>query len=116
MIPSGSCEQPTNGVSTGNPMTGGFACTAICMHKDIFTRYYETNFDCLGTPGINKIAGTPKSTVCTNMKPFKIGVHTDGVEYAHPAGAAENFEPNNAGFRINYFMKTACIWYKEVIV
>ena len=56
--------------------------------------------------------GSPDGTVCTNMKPFKIGVHTDGVEYAHPTATAEHLHPNNAGFNLNYFMKTSCIWYK----
>ena len=62
--------------------------------------------------GVNTIEGTPDGTVCTNMKPFKIGVHTDGVEYAHPTATAEHVHPNNAGFNLNYFMKTSCIWYK----
>ena len=89
------------------------------MHADTFSRYCGTNFDCLATAGNNVASGTPDGTVCTNMKPFKIAVHTDGVEYAHaPASTTltENNAPNNAGFRINYFMKTACIWYKHLIV
>ena len=82
--------------------------------------------NCLGTNAITASAmgvtpvviaaaaavGTPDGTVCTNMKPFKIGVHTDGVEYAHPTATAEHLHPNNAGFNLNYFMKTSCIWYK----
>ena len=75
-------------------------------------RYCGTGFNCQGAPGANTAGGTPDATVCTNMKPFRIGVHSDGVEYAHPSATAEFKDPNNAGFNLNYFMKTACIWYK----
>jgi len=98
-IPSGICQPPATAVSTGNPTD----------------RYCGSGFNCQNTAGSNTIAGTPDGTVCTNMKPFRIGVHTDGVEYAHPIAASENIDPNNAGFNLNYFMKTSCIWYKHIV-
>ena len=103
--------------------------------KLFLPRYCGTSLNCLGTNAITAIAasvppvtpvivaviaaaalvGSPDGTVCTNMKPFRIGVHTDGVEYAHPITTSENIHPNNAGFNLNYFMKTSCIWYKTTV-
>ena len=39
-------------------------------------------------------------TVCSNNKPFKISVHSDGLEYAYPATASEGILANNRGFEI----------------
>ena len=74
-------------------------------------RYCGTSFDCMQTAVITA-SGTPDATVCTNMKPFKIGVHSDGVEYADSDSTSEAVAPNNYGFSLNYFMKTDCIYYK----
>jgi len=94
-IPSGTCAPPSPAiVSTGQPND----------------RYCGTEFDCVATA--NTAAGTPDGTVCTSMKPFMIGVHSDGVEYANPATLAEAVAPNNAGFYLNYWMNSNCIYYK----
>jgi hypothetical protein len=47
------------------------------------------------------------------MKPFKLAVHSDGVEFIE-ASIAEVVDPNNAGFNLNYFMKTDCLFYDNV--
>ena len=84
-------------------------------NSDISTRYCGIEFQCSGTIGANADVGTPDNTVCTNMKPFRISVHTDGVEYAHPIASSEHLAPNNAGFNLNYFMRTSCLWQKHTI-
>merc|ERR1719436_646522 len=95
IIPSGTCAPPSPTiVSTGQPND----------------RYCGTELNCVGTA--NTIASTPDATVCTNMKPFKIGVHTDGIEFAHPLATAEATAANSYGFSLNYFMSTNCIYYK----
>jgi len=95
IIPSGTCAPPSPTiVSTGQPND----------------RYCGTELNCVGTA--NTIASTPDATVCTNMKPFKIGVHSDGVEFAHPLATSEATAANSYGFSLNYFMSTNCIYYK----
>ena len=39
--------------------------------------------DPTATPAIAAIAGAPSNTVCTNLRPFKIGVHSDNLEYGN---------------------------------
>jgi len=96
LIPSGTCA-PASGAA------------AISQPTD---RYCGTQFECANAD--RSAAGTPDGTVC-NMKPFKIGVHTDGVEWAHPIATSEAIGANNYGFNLNYFMKTECLYYKLTI-
>merc|ERR1712240_57835 len=104
-IPSGICAPPSPAIaSTGQPID----------------RYCGTAFNCRAAD--NTAEGTPDATVCTSMKPFKIGVHTDGLEHAKDLAASEagpNVAPtigqNNYGFNLNYFMKTDCILYNPKI-
>merc|ERR1711962_28073 len=102
-IPSGICAPPSPIIaSTGQPTD----------------RYCGTAFNCRDDPATE---GTPDGTVCTSMKPFKIGVHTDGLEHAKDLANSEagpNAAPigqNNYGFNLNYFMKTDCILYNPKI-
>ena len=76
-------------------------------------RYCGTNFDCRGAT--NAAAGTPDATVCTGVKPFKIGVHSDGVEYAHAITVNEATEPNNAGFSLNFFQRSSCVYHDSSV-
>merc|ERR1711962_765298 len=101
-IPSGVCHPPSPAIaSTGQPVD----------------RYCGSAFNC--RKNTNAIAGTPDATVCTSLKPFKIGVHSDGVEWAHPIATSEagpntaaTAGANNYGFSLNYYMKTNCLYYK----
>merc|ERR1712002_851345 len=71
-IPSGICAPPSPAIaSTGQPID----------------RYCGTAFNCRAAD--NTAEGTPDGTVCTSMKPFKIGVHTDGLEHAKDLAASE---------------------------
>ena len=62
-------------------------------------RYCNTQLGC----GTNA-AGTAQTagTVCTNQKPFKLGVYTDGIEYINSANAEGN-PPKNIGFEISKY-------------
>jgi len=97
MIPDGRCEVTAGGIVAGIYVTAD--------------RYCGTNLGCYATNGVNAVA-TPGAinpgTVCTNSKPFKISVFTDGKEWANGA-ASETIAPRNVGFEINYFMKTDCV-------
>merc|ERR1712098_713678 len=92
-IPGGQCDSPdAAGAVTGNTF----------LHD----RYCGTQLGCgTAADGSAQTAGT----VCTNQRPFKIGVYTDGLEYNCPNGAGEADNPKNIGFSINYFMKTTCL-------
>merc|ERR1712180_144852 len=100
-IPSGICAPPSPIIaSTGQPID----------------RYCGTELNCRGAD--NTAGSTPDGTVCTSMKPFKIGVHSDGVEFANPIADSEvgpatagAVGTNNYGFNLNYFMKTNCLYY-----
>merc|ERR1712180_25982 len=99
-IPSGICAPPSPTIaSVGQPVD----------------RYCGTVFNCRKLDNENE--GTPDATVCSAMKPFKIAVHTDGVEWANPkddseAGpSAAPIGKNNYGFNLNYFMKTNCLYH-----
>jgi hypothetical protein len=74
-------------------------------------RYCGTAFYCLAAvPTDTQNAAATDSTVCTNQKPFKISVESDGLEYMNPDNAnGEGFTGNNVGFSISYFMKTSCL-------
>ena len=90
VIPGGQCEAPS---PTG-------AAVANTFNHD---RYCNTQLGC----GINNLgtmqaaAGAGLGTVCTNQKPFKIDVVTDGVEYHFPAGTSEAGAPRNQGISLS---------------
>jgi len=92
LIPGGQCDSP--------------AANAVLAANFLFDRYCQTQLGC----GTNAI-GTAQTagTVCTNQKPFQIGVVTDGVEWHFPTASSEAGAPRNIGFSINYFMKTTCL-------
>jgi len=94
VIPGGQCNTP--------------AINAINVLND---RYCGTALYCLGAvPTATIGAAATDATVCTNQKPFKIAVESDGVEYMFPAdNNREGIPPNNVGFSISYFMKTDCL-------
>ena len=52
------------------------------------------------TPAV-AVTGTAGQTVCTMNKPFKIGVHSDALEYAFPDPGAEGTLAENRGFSIS---------------
>jgi hypothetical protein len=91
-------------------------------------RYCGLNLYCLGAVATATIAtAATDATVCSNQKPFKISVESDGLEYMFPIDAvnAEGAIGNNVGFSISkdyllitcnfssllpgYFMKTTCL-------
>jgi len=92
LIPGGQCDSPL-----ANAITATF----------LYDRYCHTQLAC----GADAAAaqGAPLGTVCTNQKPFKIGVYTDGVEYHFAQATSEAGAPRNIGFSLNYFMKTTCL-------
>jgi len=94
VIPGGQCNTP--------------AAAAINVLND---RYCGTALYCLGAiPTATIGAAATDATVCSNQKPFKIAVESDGVEYIFPSDAnGEGFVGNNVGFSISYFMKTSCL-------
>jgi len=92
-IPGGQCDSPD-------------AAGAVVTDNFLHDRYCGTQLGCGTTAAGN--AQTP-GTVCTNQKPFKIGVYTDGLEYNNPAANGEAVPPRNIGFSIKYFMKTSCL-------
>jgi len=67
---------------------------------------------CYATNAANAAAAVDgninRGTVCTNSKPFKISVLSDGKESAN-TGDSETVAPRNVGFELNYYMKTSCI-------
>jgi len=93
VIPGGQCNTP--------------AAAAINVLND---RYCGTALYCLGVVATATIgAAATDATVCSNQKPFKISVESDGVEYIFPAAISEGATGNNVGFSISYFMKTTCL-------
>jgi len=98
-IPGGNCQPTASGTaSTGQPVD----------------RYCGTALRCADSD--KTIAGAPTNTVCSSLKPFKIGVHSDGTEAAWPAAAiAENRGNNNLGFNLNYWMQTSCMHHDGAI-
>ena len=109
MIPGGQCATMP---ATGVPVD----------------RYCGNNLYCLNTvPATTLMGAATDATVCSNQKPFKISVESDGVEYMFPATTGEGFTGNNIGFEIGnfalitwsiridrfslsgYFMKTDCL-------
>jgi len=98
VIPGGQCEAPS---PTGAAVANTFS----------HDRYCNTQLGC----GINNLgtmqaaAGAGLGTVCTNQKPFKIDVLTDGLEY-HQAATSEAVAPRNQGISLNYYMKSTCLF------
>jgi len=93
VIPDGQCDSPlANAVVATEPND----------------RYCGTSFKCMSGAGTT-IAGTATQTVCSNHRPFKITVHSDGVEYAFPAPLGEGTLARNRGFSISYYQKTTCL-------
>ena len=65
-------------------------------------RYCGTALYCLGAvPTATTGAAATDATVCSNQKPFKISVETDGLEYIFPTAISEGAIGNNAGFSIS---------------
>merc|ERR1719312_207971 len=96
VIPAGQCESPT---------TAGAVVADIVFSHD---RYCNTQLGC-GTNAAGDAQAGGLGTVCSNQKPFKISVLTDGLEYGFPAATSENGAPRNQGFSLNYYMKTTCL-------
>lgn len=96
VIPGGQCNSPVAG--------------AIVANNVLNDRYCGTALYCLGAvPTATTGAAATDATVCSNQKPFKISVETDGLEYIFPTAISEGAIGNNAGFSISYFMRTTCL-------
>lgn len=96
VIPGGQCNTPPAATPA-----------AINVLND---RYCGTALYCLGAVTTVTIAiAATDATVCSNQKPFKISVESDGLEYINNAANAEGVVGNNVGFSISYFMKTLCL-------
>jgi len=93
-IPDGQCDSPVG------------AALATTETND---RYCGAEFRCLKSIPAVGLVGNAGQTVCSNNKPFKISVHSDGLEYAFPATASEGLLAANRGFSIGYYMKTSCL-------
>jgi len=93
-IPDGQCDSPVG------------AALAVTETND---RYCGAEFRCLKAIPATALTGTAGQTVCSNNKPFKISVHSDGLEYAFPATASEGLLAANRGFSIGYYQKTSCL-------
>ena len=88
VIPAGQCESPT---------TAGAVVADIVFSHD---RYCNTQLGC-GTNAAGDAQAGGLGTVCSNQKPFKISVLTDGLEYGFPAATSENGAPRNQGFSLS---------------
>ena len=90
-IADGQCNSPSSG-SVYTPM-------------ETSDRYCGTELRCFAAAGppATVTPGTAGQTVCSMTKPFKIGVHSDGVEYIHPTTASEGIIANNRGFSISKY-------------
>ena len=84
------------------------ATLPVILHVNILDRvvlndkYCGTGLYCLGAVPTATIATAATSaTVCTNQKPFKIGVESDGLECMFPAASGEGTTGNNVGFSIS---------------
>ena len=64
-------------------------------------RYCGTELRCMSAVPATAVTGTAGQTVCSQNKPFKIAVHSDGLEYFFPTTAAEGLIANNRGFSIS---------------
>ena len=81
VIPGGQCDSPVANA------------VVVTVLND---RYCGTDLNCMtAVPATQGATGT----VCTNQKPFKISVKSDGVEYNNPAADGES-ALGSAGFSI----------------
>jgi len=95
-IADGQCDSPVGGTVTAAMETAD--------------RYCGTELRCMKAIPLDSVTGAAGQTVCSMTKPFKIGVHSDGLEYADAAGAdPEGTLDNNRGFSISYYQKTSCL-------
>jgi len=101
MIPDGQCDSPD---PTG----------AVYGTLETNDRYCGTSFLCLKVNDLTPDDSARKNTVCSMNKPFRISVHTDGVEYADAAIAEGGVAANTRGFSLGYFQKTACLTRPDV--
>lgn len=96
-IADGQCDSPS-------PSTG-----TVLGTMETNDRYCGLELRCLSAVPATAVTGTAGQTVCSQNKPFKISVHSDGLEYFHPSTAAEGLIANNRGFSISYYQKTSCL-------
>jgi len=94
-IADGQCDSPVSGAVTGTMETND--------------RYCGTELRCLSAVPATATTGTAGQTVCSMNKPFKISVHSDGLEYYESTTASEGLIANNRGFSISYYQKTSCL-------
>ena len=88
VIPGGQCNTP--------------APAALAPLNVLNDRYCGTALYCLGAiPTATIGAAATDATVCTNQKPFKISVESDGLEYIFPVALGEGATGNNAGFSLS---------------
>jgi hypothetical protein len=71
-------------------------------------RYCGLELRCLSAVPATAVTGTAGQTVCSQNKPFKISVHSDGLEY-YDSTSAEGTLATNRGFSISYYQKTSCL-------
>jgi len=93
MIPGGDCA----------PVSGTIASTGKGAD-----RYCGTQFAC-ASKLVAGIIGAPLGTICSAHKPFKLSVHSDGIESAMPAAIL--VASINYGFTLNYYMRTQCLYH-----
>jgi len=73
-------------------------------------RYCGTNgLICPGAIAGAASATAPFNTVCTQSKPFKVNVFTNDYEGAAAATDEGQAVPLNWGFKLDYWMQTACL-------
>lgn len=90
VIPGGQCNTPPA------------LPAAIALLNILNDRYCGTALYCLGAiPTAAISAAATDATVCSNQKPFKISVESDGLEYMDNAANAEGVVGNNVGFSIS---------------
>ena len=84
-IPDGQCDYPV-GSSTAVVTKSADRYCGTALKYFFFKHLCHFGVSCaqvLPNPmGAAGIAGTPANTVCTNLRPFKIGVHSDSLEYS----------------------------------
>ena len=71
------------------------------LSPHVLARYCGTELRCLSAVPATAVTGTAGQTVCSMNKPFKIAVHSDGLEYAFPTAANEGSLAENRGFSIS---------------
>ena len=91
VIPGGQCNTPPA------------LPAAIALLNVVSDRYCGTGLYCLGAVANTATisAAATDATVCSNQKPFKISVESDGLEYISDVVNSEGVTGNNAGFSIS---------------